>query len=311
MRRHLSLALTLACGSAAGQSLADRGPPPQRLFYANAIGAQINPLGLSYDGRMTYRLRLYESDDPVVRDNFVGGGLAAQITPASLRVGPLLEVAPVSFLRVWTAFQYSAYFGSADLLQSFPSPRSDYSPDELERRGNLPDGDPLKNYAAGGLEVTVGLDLAGRIGPIVLRASAKFVYADMNLRAGDRTFYDPANDVLVPDRGWIATSSADLLYVGLKKFVFGLRYSLVVPYYTDDSYLPGEPHEDDNRSQRLGPILAYTFSVRDGAAFTAPTVLLLVQWWLQHRYRTGAEVSQALPLIGVGFGFRGDLLPFD
>jgi hypothetical protein len=311
MRRGLGLVVMLAFGSASGQSLVDRGPPPQRLFYANGIGLRVNPVGLVYEGRLTYRLRLYESENPVVRENFVGGGLAAQISPASLSVGPLIEFAPVSFLTVWTAVQYTAYFGSFDLLQSFPSARSDYSPDELERRGNLPDGDPLKNYAAGGLEVTVGLDFAFKIGPIVGRSSNQFGYANLNLRAGDRTFYDPTTDVLAPNRGWVAINSSDLLYVGLEKFVFGLRYTLVVPYYTDDSYQPDEPHEHDNRSQRLGPVLAYTFSVRDGAAFNAPTVFLLAQWWLEHRYRTGAEVSQALPLIGIGFAFRGDLLPFD
>jgi hypothetical protein len=311
MSRCLGLVVMLACGSAAGQSLADRGPPPQRLFHRDVIAARINPFGLVYDGRLSYRLRLYESESLPFRDNFIGGGLAAQISPASLRVGPFIEVAPATFLTVWTALQYSAYFGSFDLLQSFPSPRSDYSPDELTRRGNLPDGDPLKNYAAGGLEFAIGLELLGKLGPIVVRSTSRFVYADMNLRAGDRTFYDPGSDVLAPDQGWVATTDLDVLYVGLGQLVAGLRYSAVVPFYRADSYQPGEPQEQDNGSQRLGPILAYTFSVRDGAAFTAPTVFLLAQWWLDHRYRTGAEVSQGLPFIGVGFGFRGDLLPFD
>ncbi len=46
-----------------------------------------------------------------------------------------------------------------------------------------------------------------------------------------------------------------------------------------------------------------------GAKFNTPTVFVLVQWYLKHRFRTGADTSQALPLIGVGFQMTGDFLP--
>ena len=38
-----------------------------------------------------------------------------------------------------------------------------------------------------------------------------------------------------------------------------------------------------------------------------PTLYLLAQWWVKHRYRTGQEVSQGLPMIVLGFSFTGDL----
>ncbi|MEZ4438949.1 MAG: hypothetical protein R3B72_07660 [Polyangiaceae bacterium] len=52
--------------------------------------------------------------------------------------------------------------------------------------------------------------------------------------------------------------------------------------------------------------------------WNAPTVGLLAQWWLQHRYRTGQppaggledrSVSQALPYILLLFIQKGDFYP--
>jgi hypothetical protein len=36
-------------------------------------------------------------------------------------------------------------------------------------------------------------------------------------------------------------------------------------------------------------------------------VILLAQWWLSHRYRTGRDVSQGVPLLGIAFQFNGEL----
>lgn len=34
---------------------------------------------------------------------------------------------------------------------------------------------------------------------------------------------------------------------------------------------------------------------------------MIVNWWLEHPYRTGQEVSQAVPYIVLGFAFNGDI----
>ena len=61
-------------------------------------------------------------------------------------------------------------------------------------------------------------------------------------------------------------------------------------------------------THRLGPLFAWQFHDRGpGSRFDQPTLFVLSQWWLQHAYRTGAEQPQGLPLIAVGFAFRGDL----
>jgi hypothetical protein len=303
----------LATSEVHAQALANRAPPDHRIVHRSVLALRGNPSGLNYDGRLGYRLRLHDSDTVALRDNFVGGGAALALTPAFVRIGPYVEVAPASMITLWGSLQYSRYFGGLGILQSFPSPRGDFSDDELDRRDELPDGDPLANYSTSGLELTLGLDLQAKVGSVAVRSQSKLIRADVDLRDGDQVFYEQTTDVLMPDAGFSLISDLDVAYLGFLsgRLVVAARYTASVPFYDADAYLPGEPDESDNASHRLGPILAYTFHSRDGAAFNMPTVILVTQWWLDHRYRAGAESSQGLPMAAIAFRFHGDLLALD
>ncbi len=302
----------LAPATAAAQSLVDRGPPAHRLIHRSLVALRANPVGLLFDARLAYRLRLYEDESLALRDNFAGAGLAVTLSPAFLRAGPYVEIAPASIATVWASLQYTSYFGTFNLLQSFESPRSEFSDDEIERRGELPEGDPLEPYSAGGWELTTGLDLQARFGSIAVRSSGRMVYADLDLREGDTTYYDQLYDLLMPDRGWTFSNDLDGIFLAMGgRLAVGLRYTASLPLYPSDAYQVGEAEEHDNTTQRLGPLAAYSFYSRDGAALNAPTVILLAQWWLDHRYRTGEETSQGFPLIGLAFRVHGDLLALD
>ena len=63
-------------------------------------------------------------------------------------------------------------------------------------------------------------------------------------------------------------------------------------------------------THRVGPFLAYRFysEPRGSTMFNEPTIILIVNWWLSHRYRTGEDVSQAVPYIVLGFLFNGETL---
>jgi len=309
MGKVVAIVLLLCAAPAASQTLFERGPPESRIVHRALLALRLNPEGLIFDGRVGYRHRLYLNESRAMRDNFVGGGLGANASPAFARVGPYVEFAPMSMVTLWAQFAFVSYFGGFDLLQSFPSPRSEYSDEELERLGEL--DPPENNYGAVGTELTLGLDLQARLGPVLVRSRGRFVRADLDIREGDRVYYDQLFDVLAADGGWMFANDLDVAWMGLgNRLVLGLRYTATVPFY-GDGYAPSEPRENDNSHQRLGPLISYSFFTRDGAAFNAPSVFLLVQWWLDHRYRAGQEHSQAMPLIGLGFQFYGDLLPFD
>ena len=107
----------------------------------------------------------------------------------------------------------------------------------------------------------------------------------------------------------------------------GLRYSVVQPIYQDSEFRPAPaagltPIEDrataDNTVQRLGPVVSYTFFDRGYTGFNKPSLLLVVAWYLDHRYRAGQAAaailpgvfvqSPAMPYIVLGFSFQSDLI---
>ncbi len=308
MRSQLGWGLiaALAVSSAAvGQTWVDGPPPKHRLVHRNLIAARVNALGLFYEGRFMYRLRLYKNEKVALRDNFLGVGITPQLSPAFVRVGPYLEFAPATFLTLWGSFTFVQYFGSFNLFQSFASARSDFSDTAIRE---LPKDPATKNYLGNGSELTLGADVQLKVASIVLRSRTRLVRGMYNVREGDRAYYDQMYDSLSPNFGWLFTNDVDVLWQGLEnKLVLGARYTGTVPLYEPRHFAAGEATDNPNAMHRVGPFFGYTFKTKDGTAFNNPTVFALVQWWLMHRFRTGADTPTALPMFGLGFQFTGDL----
>jgi hypothetical protein len=289
------------------------GPPPQhRIVYRDLTLFRWNPLGLISDARISYRLRLYESQKPAFRDNFLGVGIAPALSGAFLRGGPMLEFQPASFIQFWGIYEYIGYFGAFNFLQSYPTvdtSRVNYSDTELNRRGDLPDADPAKNYSTTGTQVMYGANLQFKFGQVVVRDQIRFGRASMNLRPGDRAYYDIFYDLLVGNRGdWMA-NDADVLYQAFgSRLSLGLRYSMGKAFYLSEHFEPGDNGANAPESiHRAGPIAAWTFKKPDGASFE-PTVLVVMNWWLKSPYRTGQDVSQGVPYFVAALNITGDLL---
>lgn len=313
--RRLALGAGLALGVVVGatahaQTLQDGPPPQHRLVYRNALLARFHPAGLMDDARISYRLRLFHHESLALRDNFVSVGLTGGLSPAFGRVGVLVEVQPLTVLQLYGVWERVQYFGGFSTLQSFPSARSDFSDARMAERGALPAGSPLRHYAAPGSQLTLGANVQLKVGPVVARSQARLARADFALREGDRVFYDVFADVLAPNRGWWAANDADLLYQGGGPLTVGLRWTVLHSFYGQEHYAAGEPQEDLNGPvHRAGPLLAYAFFSRDGAAFNNLTVFLTANWWLQHRFRSGQQSSAWMPMVAAGLSFTGDLLP--
>lgn len=176
------------------QMLADQGPPQHRIVHRNTFALRYNPLGLLYDGRFMYRLRLYESESKVLRDNFVGIGAGITASPAFIRVGPYVEFNPLTILGFWAMFQGVQYFGSFDLLQSFPGAQSTFSDTAIRAaRGT--------QQPTNGWELTLGATLQFKVAFMLVRSQARLVTANMRLRDGDRVYYDQFYDTLSPNAG--------------------------------------------------------------------------------------------------------------
>ncbi|MCA9690624.1 MAG: hypothetical protein KC636_13525, partial [Myxococcales bacterium] len=144
--------------------------------------------------------------------------------------------------------------------------------------------------------------LQAKVKAIAVRSTVTGVYVNVRTRDGDPYYYDIQWDALVQARGgWILANESDLLYVSKIGLTAGARYNLTMPLYTTGDDNPNGP------TQRLGFLLAHTFYDRPEKRFNKPTLIVLAQWWLQHRYRTGQDIHQAVPWVVLGFRFEGDL----
>ena len=236
------------------QTLQYQSPPLHRVVHRNTFALRVNPLGLLYEGRFMYRLRLYESDEMALRDNFIGIGLTPIASPAFIRAGAYVEVQPLTVLGFWASYTFVQYFGTFNLFQSFQSARSNYSDAEITRLGAGTTAAPgaKTNYLGNGTELTIGADFQIKVLDYVLRSRARLIRPDMNLRAGDTVFYDQFYDVMAPNRGWYFVNDVDLLYqTPNKRFVAGARYTQAFVFYDQRHFAAGEAQER-SEERRVG-----------------------------------------------------------
>lgn len=283
-------------------------PPPakHRLFFNSVFALRYNPLGAFEEFRLSYRYRMMDSEHILLRDTFAGVGIVPSLSPAFGRLGFFAELQPITMLTLTAQYDLTRHFGAFRVMQSFPDATAEFSDSALRSLA-----DAKTTYVATGAQLTLGALLQGKLGNVVFRANTRFVYSDQNLRAGDTVYYDILFDLLAPNRGWLVANDSDLLYTmkvgaGGAAFTAGLRYSIAHAFY-DGLQLPSGLENPSSPIQRLGPFFAYTFSSKWGAMFNNPTLVLVTQWWLSHRYRTGVDTSQAVPMFGLAFAFNGDL----
>ena len=286
----------------------EQPPPPQRLVLSGSAGARYNPLALGTDVTLELRQRLYSSSALPLQDNFLSLGLGAGVSPATASASVTRSLQPLTLVTLFASATLINFFGDFGNLQSFPSPRADWSDQARDDLSSLPAGDPRRNYAATATTLAFGATLRGQLGPVAFFERIAFTRSQATLRAGDRVYYDPIQAALVPNRGFLLSNELDVVFLA-GPLTAGVQWSVLHPYFGARHFAPGEPLTAEDSQMRAGPVVAYRFFKEDGRHFNEPTVFLLVNWWLQDRYRTGAQVSQIVPFLAFGFGFWGDLLP--
>jgi hypothetical protein len=220
---------------------------PLRMSYRSLNGARFNPLGLISSNRIGIRYRLYESDNPLLKNNFAGVSILPTLSGGFGRFGAMAEIQPLSVMRLWARFEAFQYWGIFNLFQSFSDASSDYSDTKQRDLGALEAGDPQKNYPTWGTQLTVGADLMIKVGPVVGRSFSRLVRSDFNMRPNDSVFYEQLYDVLAPNNGFYAHNDTDLLgYLDLSfldllqgmRVVGGIRNTVTIPVYTDAHFAP-------------------------------------------------------------------------
>ena len=295
-----------------------RGLVRHRFVYKNLTALRYNPLGLVNEFTFGYRLQLVNKNTTLFKDSFVALKAHTFVNPAFGRVGPMLEIQPLALLNLHVIYNAVGYFKTFDQQQTFQSPAVKYSDSENEKTTD-------RRYPGTGHMVTASALFQVKVGRVAVRDNVKFYWTSFDMKKdpqsgrADTVYYDQTLDILQPNKGWVATNDLDALYLfdfGLK---LGARYTLTHAFYKDSMYLPGESTKNLNNTQRVGPAILYAppkwrakAAKRHGHSrkrWYNPTAFLLAQWWVQHRWRTGEDVSAGVPYILLGFSFEGDFHP--
>jgi len=303
--RALLAASAFAVGVLAAPWTSASDSPDHGLAYTDLTVLSVNPLGLQNTYELDLWWRLFDpGDSTLLANNAFSVGLAPRVTPALVRLGATVKLRPLNIFKLEVRGEYLAYFGNFDAVQSFASPRADFSDTALARGG-----DAGRNRATDGWQLTLDAELRARLGPVVLRSRLRAGYVDVDLGNGDPVYYEPFYDLLLPRAGWLLTHDADVLVVLGPHLTLGVRHAFAAVAYPADAYLAGEPHRTTaSPVHRLGPLVAWRFFDEPGAAFNEPTLVLFVLWNVVHPWRAGVEVDQALPTVALAFAFTGELL---
>jgi hypothetical protein len=279
--------------------------------YTNMLTARHNPLGLENRLWIGYQYRLYNKNKTILNGSNIGIFLRPFVSPAVTLLGATVQVQPAAVLRLRATYSWMSWFGSFQFFQSFQSPYDDYSETRLRTMA-----DAGQNYKTTGQQVELEALIQARYKGLVLRSATVANYNVMGMRGDDDLFYDIRIDMLVANRGWVLYNDTDLMWIHDFKgdrhasLMAGARASVVMPFYPDSVYEPGDELSNPNGPLlRIGPSIGYVFYDRPdrNPRFNRPTLLLMPQWNVLHRWRAGRDHQTVMPTIALAFVFTGQL----
>lgn len=287
------------------------GFPRTRFVWRNLFAGRLNPLGLINRFDIGFRVQILDKPGKLYKDSQASFLLHTAVSPAFTHIGGRIELQPLTVLRLGLTYAFMGSHAAFDFVQSFDDPNAEFDDKTLDDRADL-------NEATVGFYLEPGALVQAAFGPVAIRNETKFYYRSVGAVPDDDYFWDPSLDVLYPNGGWALTNDADLLFVFDMGLIVGARYTLTHVFYDEDVNLDG-PAGDNVTTHRVGPAVLYKFYEDDPpTVFNAPTIGLLAQWWMKHRYRTGnapaagledRSVSQALPYLLLILSARGDFYP--
>ncbi|MEM9697120.1 MAG: hypothetical protein AAGA56_31595, partial [Myxococcota bacterium] len=108
--------------------------PRHRVEYDSLLGLRYNPLGAVERFNLFYRYRVNDLPGDLYRDADVGIGIVPWVSPAFVRIGPMLELKPLTILTLQAGYFFIGQFGSFGQLQGFDSAADEYDDDTLDER---------------------------------------------------------------------------------------------------------------------------------------------------------------------------------
>jgi hypothetical protein len=275
-------ALMLASGPQAPapptQAAAPPAQTPVRTIDVTA-GGSLNPPGLQNQVDVQWLWPTTRSTNPLVSGAHVAAGLSWCLSPSYTRVGPWVEVSPLSILDIRAGVEPTFYFGTFGSLLSFAGYGEDFSWNSIRARA-----DQAKSGAA--LRAYIKPTFKLKAGPVMGSFSTEVERWSSN--ASGPLFYEPYWDTLMRASGQtlVYTSAAVLVQA-----VTSSHHTLSVGGLHAFMHVYGTP---DNNVQRVGPMVVYEAGGRV-LGLPRPRVVASLSRYLSDPHKRGGYYA----LLGV------------
>jgi hypothetical protein len=155
------------------------------------VGGSINNPGLQQTFDLSWRRPLSASRHPMWSEAHVALGGSTAITPAHVRAGAWVELAPVSVFVVRAGAESGHYFGTFNSLTSFDSRSDAFDTDSRRERGGATSGRTTRLYVTPAVQF--------RAGRVIGATSADVEWWSSS--ASGPFFYEPTRDTLLDTKG--------------------------------------------------------------------------------------------------------------
>ena len=243
-------------------------------FARNQVAARANPFGVFEEGRAGHRWALGSGRQFSLSGN-------ASVSPAFARAGLSSELTVHPALSFFAIYEAGGMFGTFGLPQVFAASQgADWS--EASRAGHPGFATPMQQLMLGAF-----VDL--RAGRFIVRSNQRLVLEQLRLPSSQRVFYDQNWESLVANGGWLYVNDVDVLVQAVPGLRVGARWNVTHAFLGVTG---------DLTTHRAGPLVSWLLAEHLGG-LQAPTLALVLNWWLQHPSRVGP-----VPYVGVAFTFK-------
>lgn len=172
-----------------------------------SLGGSLGPAGVQNGFDLSWTRGLTDSRSLLLRDAHVAFGASSRLTPAYARVGPWVELAPLSILDVRAGVDAVGFFGTFHSPLSFGAYGEPFDDDTRRARDDA--------EAALGTRVYVAPSLKARAGALTFRARAELEW--WNVDTDGPFFYEPFRDTLLRASGDGLVATETILLWSLRR----------------------------------------------------------------------------------------------
>jgi hypothetical protein len=281
------------------------------IAFSNQFALRYNPLGLQDELYFGYKKKLFKApkNKLLFGKSYIWTGALIRVNPQFAHFGGFIRTLPIAILELQASAVGVLGFSDSKSVQD----KSYFT--AATRQASAEAGSITDN----GWIATLKARLQYKKDAIAIRSAHLFRHLSIDGESTSGMFYDQNLDLVLPFNSWAYQTDTDLLYADdNKQWVLGLRHTYarsLSDVAQPSTSLAAQPNEAQlHEIHRAGPLFAWKFKQKASAKSKKSkdplkhALLILSQWHIKHRLRTGNPTPGAIPYFAVAYVVSGTVL---